>query len=234
MKKLLLSTVSVVALVAAEPTLGAPRAAPPVFNWTGCYIGAHAGGGWARNVLTDTGSGFLVSSTGPVSIQDNSSGFLGGGQIGCNYQFAPMWVTGIEVDVSAANISGDVTSPFKSPNSLWTVKTDWLASATGRFGYSWDHWLAYAKGGAAWAHDKYAATYGATYTGDETRIGWTIGGGLEWAFMDNWSAKLEYDYFDFGSKDVNLSIPGLVVPENNKQQIHAVKFGINYRFGWMH
>jgi outer membrane immunogenic protein len=235
MKRVLLSTVSVVALMAAEPTFGAPRAAPPAFSWTGCYVGAHVGGGWGRKSLTDTPAGGLVALGRPLSIQANPSGFIGGGQVGCNYQFAPMWVAGIEGDVSAAGISGDVITPFTSPNTVWTAKTDWLASVTARFGYAWNNnWLLYAKGGAAWAHDKYTAVYTTTWTGEETRSGWTVGAGLEWAFMNNWSAKLEYDFYGFGSRDVNISVSGTGFPENIKQQIHAVKFGINYRFDWIH
>jgi outer membrane immunogenic protein len=105
-------------------------------------------------------------------------------------------------------------------------------SATGRLGYAADHWLLYAKGGPAWAHDKYSASQynGAlNYTASETRSGWTLGGGLEWAFANDWSAKLEYAYYDFGSRTV-----GFVGSGNNgeliDQRIHAVKVGINYHF----
>ena len=81
-----------------------------------------------------------------------------------------------------------------------------MASATARLGYTWDpRWLVYAKGGAAWAHDKYdVATYLGTWAASETRSGWTVGGGLEWAFADNWSAKLEYQFYDFGNQGFDL------------------------------
>jgi outer membrane immunogenic protein len=71
----------------------------------------------------------------------------------------------------------------------------------------------------------------------ETRTGWTVGGGIEWGFWNNWSAKVEYDFYDFGTRSVTLSgtfaagpitVPGVDI----KQSISAVKFGINYRFGW--
>jgi outer membrane immunogenic protein len=116
------------------------------------------------------------------------------------------------------------------------AKTDWLASVTGRLGYAWDRWMLYAKGGAAWAHDKYSiATYANTWTASETRTGWTVGGGLEWAFAGNWSAKLEYDYYDFGRKDLTFNVigPGIFTNssvESIKQQIHTVKLGINWHF----
>jgi outer membrane immunogenic protein len=119
------------------------------------------------------------------------------------------------------------------------AQTDWIASVTGRLGFTWDRVMLYAKGGAAWAWDKYSADLPAF---DEhiattvTRPGWTVGGGVEWAFWDNWSAKVEYDFYDFGTR--NLTFPGTIfgVPEvvpgvNIEKTISTVKFGINYRFG---
>jgi outer membrane immunogenic protein len=243
MKRLLLTTVSALALISARPGLAAdlgtrlPYKAPPAmvraFSWTGCYLGAHIGGGWGRKMFSDTADGDLVSIASPSfqSVQADTSGLLGGGQLGCNYQFAPAWVIGIEGDVSAADISGDITSPF-FPNTVFNAKTEWLASATARFGYAWDRWLLYGKGGAAWAGDKYSAQYLGTWAASETRSGWTVGGGLEWAFADNWSAKLEYQFYDFGNRDVTFVNPGesFIEVENVKQQIQTVKLGLNYRF----
>ena len=168
----------------------------------------------------------------------DTDGFLGGGQIGCDYQFAPNWVVGVEGNFSWADISGSSTFPGGiTPGATVTAeaKTDWLVSVTGRLGYAWDHWLLYAKGGAAWAHDKYAiGTYLGTWAASETRSGWTVGGGLEWAFADNWSTKLEYQFYDFGNRDLTFVSPGLSEPdvENVKQQIQTVKFGLNYRFAF--
>jgi outer membrane immunogenic protein len=252
MKRLLLATASLLALVAARPALSAdlgmraPVKAPPVvgvpiFTWTGCYVGGHIGWGWGRKTFSDTPDGFLVDFTSGVdSLRADTDGFLGGGQIGCNYQFATPWVIGFEGDVSAANISGSV-GPFlfaggPAVNEGFRAKTEWIASATGRLGYAWDRWLLYVKGGAAWAGDKYSATtYAGSWAASETRSGWTIGAGLEWAFADNWSARLEYDFYDFGHRDVTGTflffgdpIPATI---SVKQEIQAVKFGINYRFG---
>ena len=242
MKRLLLASVSVFALIATSPAHAAdlpatmPRKAPPIapappFSWTGCYIGGNVGYGWGRKTFSDVlPDGVLVGDFDPsVSLPVDTGGFLGGGQLGCNYQFAPAWVAGIEGDVSAANISGSGTTPaFDLPLN---AKTDWIASVTVRVGYTWDRWLAYAKGGAAWADDKYNATYGGTYDASETRSGWTVGAGLEWAFANNWSARLEYDYYDFGTRNVTFTSPSDSSTESVKQQIQAVKFGINYRFG---
>jgi outer membrane immunogenic protein len=245
MKRLLLTTVSVLALISARPGLAADlptrmpvKAAPApvrVFSWTGCYLGGHVGWGWGRKTFTDTPDGFLVSDlVGSMSSVDvDTNGFLGGGQVGCDYQFATNWVVGVEGNFSWADISGSATFPNIALDfSTFHAKTDWLASGTGRLGYAWDRWLVYAKGGAAWAHDKYTVDYLGTWAASETRSGWTVGGGLEWAFADNWSAKLEYQFYDFGSKDVtfiNAATSGSGV-ENVKQQIQTVKLGLNYRF----
>jgi outer membrane immunogenic protein len=236
----------------------------PVFTWTGCYIGGNIGWGWGR----DTVSIPNIAETAGVppeevagltipSVTGNTNGVLGGGQAGCNYQFASNWVIGIEGDGEAADIKGDVSEsvPFANPfvpGSLVTItgtahaRTDWIASVTGRLGWAWDRVLLYAKGGAAWAGDKYSVNipiFGENLSASETRSGWTVGGGVEWAFWNNWSAKVEYDFYDFGTRDISLSgtftggpttfNPGPITVSgiNIKETIQTVKFGINYRFG---
>jgi outer membrane immunogenic protein len=243
MKRLLLASVSVLALIATSPARAAdlpttmPRKAPPIapappFSWTGCYIGGNVGYGWGRKSIENAPDGFMIAYDEPgASLPVDTEGFLGGGQVGCNYQFAPTWVVGIEGDISAADITGSATDSVTT--AVYNVKTDWIASVTGRVGYAWDRWLAYAKGGAAWADDKYTSSYGGgTWDASETRSGWTVGAGLEWAFADKWSARLEYDYYDFGTRNVTFTEPpsGSSI-ESVKQQIQTVKFGINYRFG---
>ena len=95
--------------------------------------------------------------------------------------------------------------------------TDLLTSVTARVGYAWNNWLLYGKGGAAWASDRYSAfdalaTY--DFEGLETRFGWTAGAGVEWAFSDIWSVKLEYDYYGFGTRSVTFidNVSGTVGP----------------------
>jgi outer membrane immunogenic protein len=221
----------------------------PHFSWTGCYIGGHIGGGWGS--IPDLAFTAGVPPGEPLppgfsipSATGNTSGVLGGAQVGCNYQFAPNWVIGIEGDASAADIKGRITGTTSSASTQITgtadAKTDWLASATGRLGWVWDRWLIYGKGGLAGAGDKYSASIpivNEQLNGSETRIGWTLGGGIEWAFWNNWSAKVEYDFYDFGTRGVTLAgtfsgRPTTVSGVDVKQTISAVKFGINYRFGW--
>jgi outer membrane immunogenic protein len=240
MRKLLLLNASVVALVVASPALAAdisprmPTKAPPlsrVFSWTGCYIGAHVGGAWGSKDFRDVpGIGGLVDGTGINTLHDNVNGVLGGGQLGCDYQFASNWVIGIEGQIAGADISGDVTNPFGLA-SPFHAKTEWLANVTGRLGYTWDRALLYVKGGGGWAGDKYSAVYGSTYFGSETRSGWTLGGGLEWAFGNGWSAKVEYLHYDLGSRTIQFATSaGATSPEFVKQRIDSITFGLNWRF----
>jgi outer membrane immunogenic protein len=247
MKKLLLASVGL-ALIAAAPAHAAdlrPRYQPPppvvvpvphlVFSWTGCYVGGHVGGGWAGKTVS-------ASEIAPgVSFTGNTSGFLGGGQVGCSYQFAPYGlVIGIEGDGSAADIKGAATDTVLGVTGTARAKTDWLASVTGRLGWGAGPWLIYAKGGVAWAGDKYSAdipVFDEHIEASETRTGWTVGGGIEWAFWNNWSAKLEYDFYDFGTRSVAFTgmiggVPEVVPGIDIKQTVNAVKFGINYRFDW--
>jgi outer membrane immunogenic protein len=275
MKQLLLAT-TVLALsgpaFAADQPVRMPVKAPiaaPVFSWTGCYLGGHVGAGWGRKDISEPTEEFLqffAPANSPIGV-DTGGGVLGGGQVGCDYQFARNWVIGAAGDFSWASIKGQSIDPFFSgktgrPITL-DAKTDSLASARGRLGYAFDHFMLYGTGGAAWAHDQYdiqnlffwgsglsGSTCGTSGfvtflpcnpQGSETRQGWTVGFGFEWAFVSNWSMLFEFDHYDFGTRTVTLTASnglgsgGLVPlsgPVEVKQRIDALKFGINYRFGW--
>ena len=230
---------SLLTVSAFAADLGAPpvSALPPSFTWTSCYGGLHGGGGVGQKDLTDT-TGVLSPITGFSSSNVDISGYLVGGQIGCDYQFAPNWVAGIEGSVSGGKITGSTTVavPLVAPGDIATFKetTDFLMSATGRVGYSWDRWMLYVKGGFAGAGDKYYAfDTGANYnfTGLENRIGWTAGAGIEWALWEDWSIKLEYDYYGFGTRSVTFIDNTLALtsgPENIKQNIQTIMLGVNF------
>ena len=259
--------------------------APPIIalSWTGCYLGGHIGASFIDTKF----SGQFVDTAVPTSfgstsfaISDRSAdfgstGFLGGGQVGCNFQFAPNWVIGIEGDASWANPQGGGISSQQtasvalfdttviSSGGFASSKTDFIATATARLGYTFGRLgegMVYAKGGAAWARDKYQFAGQVTTTAcalgqfvpfppqcvltnpailtpfnfaaSETRLGWTVGVGVEWAFWENWSVKLEYDYLDFGSRTVTFIDPVLgAAAIDVSQRISEVKLGVNYRFG---
>lgn len=241
MKKLLLASSALMfagtAFAADLPPrlpVKAPLAAPVPFTWTGCYIGAQAGYGRGNKDFANASDPSLEQDIGPPGavVRDRIDGGLVGGQLGCNYQFGSNWVIGLEGDYDWSDLKGNVTDPFFGGKNLY-AKTDWLASATGRVGYSWDRVLFYAKGGAAWTRDQYEAMVvtAPTFSANESRSGWTAGFGVEWAFTDNWSAKLEYDHYDFGRRDIILANSGGgTFPANIRQQIDTVKVGVNFRF----
>jgi len=251
-KQLLLASVAVVALIGSAPTYAAdlgvykapPMPPPPAFTWTGCHLGGHVGVGVGTKQFSDQPGGDDLAGGGGTAVQDGVFGLLGGGQIGCDYQFAPNWVFGIEGAASATDINGSVTSPFNG-KSL-SARTDWLASATGRLGYSWDQMmLVYVKGGAAWAGDRFQVveTGGApdTYNLSQTRLGWTAGVGTELALWPRWSVRLEYNFYEFGtstnqffscSNAVNPAFCGVPTtrgPESLKQEINQFTVGMNYK-----
>lgn len=205
------STASLAADLGKRPIHKAPPIAP-TFNWTGFYIGAHVGYGWGN-------------SDWDVDLSVKNDGVVGGGQIGYNWQVAPNWVLGLEADMSGSGMKGSSSCV----SGIVTCSNDiaWLATVTGRAGYSFDRALVYAKGGlAVMDQDLTISGPGSSATESSgTRTGWTVGGGIEYAFAPAWSAKVEYNYMDFGSKNVG----GLDVD----QTVNAVKVGVNYRFGVM-
>lgn len=191
----------------------APAPVPVAYNWSGFYLGGHIGYGWASEDARD-----LLVGPGVAGAID-PSGFLAGAQIGYNWQTGA-FVFGVEGDWSWVNADKAVTVPG---GAIITSDHNWYATATARVGYAVDNWLWYVKGGAAWMD----ADYGISRFGKvgDTRTGWTLGTGLEWAIAPQWSAKLEYNYLDFGKDSFGPATMDV------DTQIHVVKLGLNYRFG---
>jgi len=232
MKKILLGTVALVALgstanaadLAARPYTKAPVGVAPVYNWTGFYIGAHAGGAFGgSNRIEDVYSYGYQTST--------SNGVLGGGQIGYNWQVSPNWVLGLEGDISGLDYKRSITVTTDSI----LQKTDWLASVTGRLGYTWGPGLIYIKGGVAFSDTGDLSANVPGYSTDNKTTGYTVGGGLEYMFAPSWSAKVEYQYYNFGKRDLYYYLPPFYpfgVDARYDSDIHTVKAGINYHFNW--
>jgi outer membrane immunogenic protein len=220
------------ASAADMPVKARPMAPVPVaFSWTGCYVGGNVGDLWGRKDWYD-------SITGIYDVRNEPTGFLGGGHVGCNYQTGA-WVFGIQGDYDWTNASATntafATSTFPVGQQLRSSVRG-LASVTGRVGYSWDRFLVYGKGGAAWVRDNYYTFTPAgvpSSTASETRSGWTVGVGGEYAFAPNWSAFVEYDYYGFGTRTVpfNFVATGAFsFNEDIRQSINVVKVGVNWRF----
>jgi len=231
-----LMSLSALAADMAVPPRFSPPPAPPPFSWTSCYAGVHGAGGFGQKDINDT-AGILSPTTGFTTASLNISGYLVGGQIGCDYQFSPNWVVGIEGAAAGGNIGGNTNFALPLlPGDTATFKetTDFLSSVTARVGYAFDRWMVYGKGGVALVDDRYnVSDIMATYDLDglENRLGWTAGAGVEWAFWEDWSVKLEYDYYGFGTRNITFvdsTISGATGPYNIKQTIQTVKLGLNF------
>ena len=253
MKKILLiGTICAVfawldAAVAADAVPPAYKAAPG-FSWTGIYIGAH--GGWAFQETTFDDPFSANTAPGPRTRTLDFNNLFGGEQAGWNYQIGNL-VVGNEVEFSWSNLNGSRTAFAFNPSvggssdtRTIRTKTDWFGTATARLGFASDRMLFYSKGGAAWARfnheiDDTSVLIGTplaptSFTGKDTRIGWTVGAGFEWAFWHNLSAKIEYDYLAFANKSVILNITGggtTQVFDNAEHSIQVVKAGLNWHLG---
>jgi outer membrane immunogenic protein len=194
--------------------------------WTGLYIGAHGGDAWGNARL------FL----GPLEITGpglDLKGAYGGGQIGYNYQIRP-WVFGLELDSSFGKVGRTDTFPVAGIGLVTlTSSIDYLGSFRARFGYAWDRVLLYGTGGLAWASNKETANtnlppFTVGLSSGNTHFGWTGGGGIEFAFPQNLSARVEYLYASYNQQTYFANIapgfPGIGADAH----IQSVRVGLNY------
>lgn len=232
---------------AADMPLKAPLAAPPAAPaWTGFYIGINGGAGWGTAASSidlsalAAGLGAAAAGLGTFPIASHElNGFLGGGQIGYNWQIGNI-VLGVEGDGDWANIQGSapcIVVLSCSANVQWTV------DATARLGVlPISNMLVYVKGGAAWAGVNYNLSGGGAILGGTTisssltttKTGGMLGLGTEYLFAPHWTAKIEYNYTDFGSHTDTFLLTAagasLGVPVQTSLQMHTVKAGVNYHF----
>lgn len=238
----------------ADVQLPRKAAAPVVaaYNWTGFYIGGHAGYGWSDNdvnlAFVDPGNIVGVARTIaagaiPNRISLDRSGFVGGGQIGYNYQFNPNWVIGVEADISFTDwkrtntVTTNVPTFFPISTSA-TQDTDWFGTARLRLGYAASNWLFYGTGGVAFGETKYRfsqVTIGGPIniagTRSSTDVGWAAGGGIEYGW-DRWTVRAEYLHFDLGDESLRVpfAIPGAALLPNFQNKGDIVRVGLNFRF----
>ena len=233
MKTLLLAGVGIAALVgsatAADMTLmKAPAYAPP-FSWTGCYIGAHFGSLFSTNGWT-TAAPFAPFATGTPESSFNTTDLLGGLQGSCDYQ-AGIWVLGVQGDAAWTQATGTAVGNVTGLTDRTKITS--LSSVTGRLGVAIDRWLPYVKGGGAWSSDRYDAFLpGAgfvTSTFSGTRSGLTVGGGIEYAVVSNLSLFIEYDWYDFGTKNVTFSNAAAFPAMSIHERDSVVKVGGNWK-----
>lgn len=203
---------------------------PPVMSWNGFYVGLNLGGG------------FQASNSSNVWNWGNgnggSGGVVGGAQIGYNFQLTPMFVIGAEADFQGTSIgsagNNNAWGWLGGFNPWWgnavdTARINWFGTVRGRLGVTLfsPQLLIYGTGGFAYGEVQRNGWWNAN---SAVQTGWTAGGGAEWMFMPNWSAKVEYLYTDIsgGGNGWNW---GLNNPSNHTR-FHTIRAGLNYHFSF--
>ncbi|MEK4034732.1 outer membrane beta-barrel protein [Methylocystis sp. IM3] len=276
-----------------------PPPPPPPPMWTGFYVGLNAGGTWANSNQQTMAVGpigadptwatlapaiqpqYLAAFSAAASAtgvnSGSNGGFIGGGQIGYNWQFYNNFVVGLEADIQGiAGNSGSRTvangvtvgalGGLRAADGYASLTTargslDYLGTVRGRLGWLFTPTLlVYGTGGLAYGGVTLNAATVVTTTGvspwalaqpasfgsvnfSNTQVGWTAGGGLEWMFMPNWSAKVEYLYYDLGTVTQNFALVASdpVAPTGNalfggqvrgRLNGNIVRAGLNYHFNW--
>jgi outer membrane immunogenic protein len=254
-RRTLLASVGAIAVTGAALAADLPSRAPPpvflppppIFTWTGLYVGLNAGGTWSNSNTVNTAtadlfgnpalgggvpSGVASAALATRSVPAKIDGFIGGGQIGYNWQFTNSWVFGLEADIqgvaannggtlvfSQATVAGFPANPIDQ-NLSSRRRLDYLGTVRGRVGFTiTPTFLVYGTGGLAYGQTKSATSitqivesapnlpnhYSSFGSFSNSRVGWTAGGGAEWLFAPNWSVKVEYLYYDLGSVTYGLS-----------------------------
>ncbi len=214
------------ALPPPPPPLPPPPAILPmpvvqVFSWTGFYIGGNAGWGFTN------GSGTFTTALGADPFTVKTNGFVGGAQLGYNWQTGPM-VFGAEADFQGTAASGSL-SATSGPTVSATAKTPWFGTLRGRVGYAIDSVLLYATGGAVYGDSSWngsVSTVG-NFSSATTFWTWTVGAGVEAAFWGCWSAKLEYLFA--GTPSSTPNVPTVTAVSGNAGA-NIIRVGLNYHF----
>ena len=214
-------------------------AAAPVFSWTGFYIGGNLGAGWnSPGSATDTFGSTFGTTT--------NTSFLGGGQVGVNYELWSFFVIGAEVmfdwlpnTQNTVNVTNTTITPGTTNTAAVTLNNRWVTMATGKLGYAWDRVLLYGKGGGAWVGTSSPgltvnnAPASFTSTSNNNNFGATVGLGIEWAFAGNWSARAEWDAILLQNQSftVSGSAFGTDTITVNNRSINMFTAALNYKFG---
>jgi outer membrane immunogenic protein len=229
LKKILLATAAFAAFGLVAPATAADLAArtytkapivSPGTNWSGFYAGLMGGYGWSSKVSVD----------GATTNTSDIKGGFGGGTIGYNWQTpGSMWVFGLEADAAGADLKYAETGTVGGVAVTLTDKINSFGSVTGRVGVTAGAALFYAKGGYGWANNRFSlAVPGASFTETKFHSGWTVGAGAEYMFAQNWSAKAEYMYADYGNARYLTAFAPAGL--NLGLATHTVKAGLNYHF----
>jgi outer membrane immunogenic protein len=219
-----------------------PPPPPPVFTWTGFELGAQVGGG-----AGETGVRLNSRLNGiplfPPSDRYGSSGVFGGIHVGFNYQFSGPFVAGVQLEYNFAGITGTASAP---PLNYLETSIREFGSADGRLGVAFDRLLIYGIGGFAYGDIRSQIQLTGLAPGiidffSVNRYGWDVGGGLEYNFYGNWTARAEYRYYDWGTRGfntagfgspVNALIPFAIPNHTSRETMQTGRIGLTYKFAW--
>jgi outer membrane immunogenic protein len=256
MRSLLLSGVALSVLV--TPVMAADLApsfkAPiPIYTWTGCYVGGDIGGGWAnQGVLNASQLPFpIIGSQDTVNATATGGTIIGGGHVGCNYQWVPSLVIGVEADFSGTSLNAhaNAESTFAGVGAPggginWSTKLDSIATVRGRLGYAWmPNTLLYITAGGAFGRTSFSSTdifisgcpACATTSFSNTSSGVVLGGGVEWApWSNNWTIRAEYLWYSLGGASGTGFVPGITTPATSvtwsSLNMSSGRAGLSYKF----
>lgn len=237
MRKLMITTAALLAAGSAYaadlPSRAAPIVYAPVFTWAGFYIGLNAGYGFSDSHTTAFVDVGIAPGAAYTFSQGDNGGFIGGAQIGYNWQFGQI-VAGVEADIQYADLGHHRDfAPYyfggggSSGNYFGTVR--------GRLGYAFDRALVYLTGGLAYGDFGGSDFFG----GSDTKAGWTLGGGFEYAFTPNWTARIEGLYVAVNRGNRYGTVTGLTgggatttyaVTSGKNNDVGIVRVGVNYKF----
>jgi outer membrane immunogenic protein len=206
----------------------------PVYNWGGIYVGIN--GGWGFGEAKWAVGPTLPGAPAGVSSTNNDNGGVVGGTLGFNYQMNAL-VFGVEGDFDYSAINTNSTLAVCNVSGTCQTGNNWLSTLRGRVGWAVDRVLFYGTAGGAFGNNQ--STFNGTTT-TNTQAGWTAGVGVEVAFADNWTAKVEYLYVDLGTFNGNCatatciaaSPTGAPIPFNVKVTDNLVRVGLNYKFNF--
>jgi outer membrane immunogenic protein len=209
---------------APPPRAPAAYAPPPLFSWTGFYLGINGGYAFGQTSWTlPTPCGFASCTTGNF----DANGFLIGGTLGGNYQIGS-FVIGLEGDGDWTNINGTSTNAATGCAGGCQTANDWLATVRGRAGFAWDRVLFYGTGGIAFGNIQ-AGVNGAAVTTLSTQTGWAAGAGIEGAIAPNWTLRAEYLYVNLGTATCTFAVCG--GPASIPLTENIVRAGVDFKFG---
>jgi outer membrane immunogenic protein len=241
-KGLRLRTCAVAALMAVAPAAAfaadiavvrrppppppAPAPMPYYYNWTGFYIGGNVGGAWESTTIDDPFFG--------ANFSNNRSGFIGGGQVGYNWQLSPNFVFGIEGTFDGTDIRSDETAMSLSGDLLASsAKVDWIATVAARFGLAVNNWLFYGKAGGGWVRDTVTLTdlsNGLSISQSDSKGGWLAGAGIEYGISPQWTVRIEYDHLGLNSQTNQGLTFNPFDTVSVSRHFDMVTAGLNYRF----